>query len=70
MSVGEVEEVVKGDMALQSEWVASLRPNASLLKFRLPYCTPSDPVDASTTYLDGKVRFQGSSDLPGGEKGI
>lgn len=57
-SVGEdlsseaVEEGVVKDMESQKKWHLIMKPEASLLKFRLPY-TPG-----RTLYLDGKLYFQ------------
>lgn len=45
----EVEEKVKNDMQMQQQWHLCLKPERSMLKFRLPW-------DAgSTTYLDGDI---------------
>eukprot|EP00466_Bigelowiella_natans_P002679 jgi/Bigna1/35803/e_gw1.11.19.1 len=40
------------DMKIQMEWHDVMRPDSSLLKFRLPW------KEGSTTYLDGELRFQ------------
>lgn len=50
MSQNEIETRIKCEMDMQSSWHKIIRPNASMLKFRLPY----DP--GSTLYLKGDVR--------------
>ncbi|GIQ84406.1 poxvirus/kinetoplastid-type cap-specific nucleoside 2-O-methyltransferase, partial [Kipferlia bialata] len=45
----EVEEYVQKDMVAQQRWYELMRPAAAMLKFRLPWASPSMP------YLDGKV---------------
>ena len=51
MSHDEKEARVVHDMAQQANWVRTMQPAASMLKFRLPY-TPG-----STTYLAGDIWF-------------
>ena len=52
-SMGEEEKegAVVGDMARQLNWVRTMEPSASMLKFRLPYSS------GKTEYLDGEVWF-------------
>lgn len=48
----EIEEDVKRDMQLQKVWCEIMCPEASMLKFRLPY-TPGE-----TEYLNGDIHWQ------------
>ena len=53
---GESETRVSVDMEWQMKWVKTMKPRASMLKFRLPY--PSGKVGAAretTRYLDGDI---------------
>lgn len=53
---GESETRVSVDMEWQSKWVKTMKPKASMLKFRLPY--PSGKVGSAretTVYLDGDI---------------
>mmetsp|Transcript_71499 Transcript_71499/g.125106 ORF Transcript_71499/g.125106 Transcript_71499/m.125106 type:complete len:420 (-) Transcript_71499:14-1273(-) len=52
MGGGEVEEFIERDMARQRAWVEALRPDVSLLKFRLPW------GPGRTQYLSGRVLVQ------------
>jgi len=51
MSDDEKEERVKIDMEEQKKWVTIMKPRASMLKFRLPYCPPP----GTTEYLSGTI---------------
>jgi hypothetical protein len=53
MSDAEKEERVVIDMKSQMNWVQTMKPKASMLKFRLPYPPPA----GSTKYLDGDIFF-------------
>jgi hypothetical protein len=49
-----IQAAVAEDMRQQQEWVETLKPNAALLKFCLPYTDPKHGVyDGETTYLTG-----------------
>lgn len=52
MGGDEVEEFIERDMARQRSWAESLRPDMSLLKFRLPW------GPGRTQYLSGKLLVQ------------
>lgn len=52
MSHTEQEERILLDMKMQQDWVRVLQPNASMLKFRLPYDHAATP---HLDYLDGQV---------------
>jgi len=54
MSEKEIEEQVKKDMEAQQRWVKILKPQHSMLKFRLPYCTKDRQI-TEYEYLDGDV---------------
>lgn len=48
----EIEAGVANDMKTQEKWYNIIKPNAALLKFRLPY------GPGKTEYLHGELRFQ------------
>lgn len=48
----EIEYSVYQDMEMQKKWYNIIKPNAALLKFRLPYGS------GKTEYLRGELRFQ------------
>jgi cap2 methyltransferase len=43
---------IANDMVMQMEWYQIMKPISALLKFRLPWTTPT------TTYLDGTIYYQ------------
>jgi hypothetical protein len=49
---GSDEEAVDRDMALQRKWIEIIKPDASMLKFRLPW------RDGQTEYFDGDIYTQ------------
>lgn len=49
------EENVEKDMNLQKDFVQALKPDLSLLKFKLPY---SKTLNLDTVYLDGDLMYQ------------
>jgi hypothetical protein len=54
--LAENEKIVAANMADQRRWVQIINPVFSLLKFRLPYVIPGNPI--FTEYLDGTILLQ------------
>lgn len=50
----KVEESVENDMRAQEKWVKILKPKMSMLKFRLPYCSP-EKIIKEYKYLKGDI---------------
>ncbi len=48
----KIEEAVKADMKMQADWVKIIRPDLSVLKFRLSY------YDKEQVYLSGDIHLQ------------
>ncbi len=49
---GTFEDAVERDMAMQREWVKIMKPDLTMLKFRLPW------REGKTTYFDGEIYTQ------------
>jgi len=48
----ETDELVMHDMNMQLKWIEIIKPEYSMVKFRLPY------ADGTTTYCSGTIYFQ------------
>jgi len=57
MKDGEKEARVRLDMERQMQWHNMLQPEASMVKFRLPYPGAPDTPAGSTDYLEGDIFF-------------
>lgn len=51
----EVEDAVRRDQTMQMNWVKTLEPKSSMLKFRLPWKGKSNNYTDYTDYLDGLI---------------
>ena len=52
-------EIIDKDMQMQYNWVKTLKPKMSMLKFKLPYSVENVVNFTSYNYLDGEIWIQG-----------